>query len=69
MVNNYGYCTNCNCIIDMFGLGFIKLQELMIYMHGSLFTLAGYTSCMMSIRVTIYRVIKRFKNMANLMEQ
>ena len=28
----------------IFGLGFIKLQELMIYMHGSLFTIsAGYT--------------------------
>ena len=28
----------------IFGLGFIKLQELMIYMHGILFTLAaGYT--------------------------
>ena len=28
----------------VFGLGFIKLQELMIYMHGTLFTVAaGYT--------------------------
>ena len=28
----------------VFGVGFIKLQELMIYMHGMLFTLAsGYT--------------------------
>ena len=28
----------------VFGIGFIKLQELMIYMHGMLFTLAsGYT--------------------------
>ena len=28
----------------IFGLGFIKLQELMVYMHGSLFTIsAGYT--------------------------
>ena len=28
----------------IFGLGFIKLQELMIYMHGLLFTIAaGYT--------------------------
>ena len=28
----------------IFGIGFIKLQELMIYMHGMLFTLAsGYT--------------------------
>ena len=28
----------------VFGIGFIKLQELMIYMHGTLFTIsAGYT--------------------------
>ncbi len=55
----------------VFGLGFIKLQELMIYMHGSLFTLAaGYTLLHDEhVRVdSFYRESsKRFKNMVNLM--
>ena len=54
----------------VFGLGFIKLQELMIYMHGSLFTLAaGYTLLHDEhVRVdSFYRESSKiFKNMVNL---
>ena len=54
----------------VFGLGFIKLQELMIYMHGTLFTVAaGYTLLYDEhVRVdSFYRESsKKFKNVVNL---
>ena len=54
----------------VFGLGFIKLQELMIYMHGALFTVAaGYTLLYDEhVRVdSFYRESsKKFKNVVNL---
>ena len=54
----------------VFGLGFIKLQELMIYMHGTLFTIAaGYTLLYDEhVRVdSFYRESsKKFKNIVNL---
>ena len=54
----------------VFGLGFIKLQELMIYMHGTLFTVAaGYTLLYDEhVRVdSFYRESsKKFKNIVNL---
>tara|TARA_B100000029_G_scaffold326064_1_gene318538 strand:+ start:370 stop:858 length:489 start_codon:yes stop_codon:yes gene_type:complete len=54
----------------IFGLGFIKLQELMIYMHGSLFTVsAGYTLLYDEhVRVdSIYReATVRYKSLVNI---
>ena len=54
----------------VFGLGFIKLQELMIYMHGTLFTVAaGYTLLYDEhVRVdSFYRESsEKFKNTVNL---
>ena len=54
----------------IFGLGFIKLQELMIYMHGTLFTIAaGYTLLHDEhVRVdSFYRESsEKFKNIINL---
>ena len=55
----------------VFGLGFIKLQELMIYMHGTLFTVAaGYTLLYDEhVRVdSFYRESsKKFKNIINIL--
>jgi len=55
----------------VFGLGFIKLQELMIYMHGTLFTVAaGYTLLYDDhVRVdSFYRESsKKFKDVINIL--
>ena len=55
----------------VFGIGFIKLQELMIYMHGTLFTIAaGYTLLYDEhVRVdTIYReASNKYKSIINLL--